>query len=89
MKRLVLAILTAAVMSGCQHSGQQVIDPFWGRTTVPPPANGFDCGTDRHSGSATAVAASGHHAGNTDRPVAGSRRPRRPTSCRRRHRRRH
>ncbi len=40
MTRLVLAIVAAMALSGCQHSGQQVIDPFWGRTTVPPPATG-------------------------------------------------
>ena len=40
MTRLVLAIIAAVALSGCQHSGQQAIDPFWGRTTVPPPATG-------------------------------------------------
>ncbi len=36
MTRLVLAIVAAAALSGCRQSGQQAIDPFWGRTTVPP-----------------------------------------------------
>lgn len=40
MTRLVLAIVALAALSGCQHSGQQAIDPFWGRTTVPSPATG-------------------------------------------------
>ena len=40
MTRLVLAIVAATALSGCQHSGQQAIDPFWGRTTVPSPATG-------------------------------------------------
>lgn len=40
MTRLVLAIVAATVFSGCQHSGQQAIDPFRGRTTVPSPATG-------------------------------------------------
>ena len=40
MTRLVLAIVAAMALSGCQHSGQQAIDPFWGHTTVPPPPTG-------------------------------------------------
>ncbi len=40
MVRLVLAIVAAMALSGCQHSGQQAIDPFWGRTTVPAPPTG-------------------------------------------------
>ena len=40
MMRLVLAIVAAMALSGCQHGGQQAIDPFWGRTTVPAPATG-------------------------------------------------
>jgi hypothetical protein len=40
MKRLALAIVVATALSGCQHSGQQAIDPFWGHTTVPPPPTG-------------------------------------------------
>lgn len=40
MMRLVLAIVAATALCGCQHSGQQAIDPFWGRTTVPAPATG-------------------------------------------------
>ena len=43
MTRLVLAMVAAMVLSGCQHSGQQVVDPFWGRQTVPPPATGSIC----------------------------------------------
>ena len=39
MTRLVLAIVAATALCGCQHSGQ-VTDPFWGRTTVPSPATG-------------------------------------------------
>ena len=37
---LVLAMIAATALSGCQHSGQQAVDPFWGRTTVPSPATG-------------------------------------------------
>ena len=40
MTRFLLAIVAATAFSGCQHSGQQVIDPFWGHTTVAPPATG-------------------------------------------------
>ena len=36
MTRLVLAIVAATFLSGCQH--RQATDPFWGQTTVPPPA---------------------------------------------------
>jgi len=36
----VLAIIVAVTCSGCQHTAQQAIDPFWGRTTVPAPATG-------------------------------------------------
>ena len=32
MTRLVLAMVAAMALTGCQHSGQQAIDPFWGRT---------------------------------------------------------
>ena len=37
MMRRALAIIATMALSGCQHSGQQAVDPFWGRTTVPPP----------------------------------------------------
>jgi hypothetical protein len=40
MMRLALAMVATAFFCGCQHSGQQAIDPFWGRTTVPAPATG-------------------------------------------------
>ncbi len=40
MPRLALVIVAATALSGCQHSGQQAIDPFWGHTTVPSPATG-------------------------------------------------
>ncbi len=40
MMRLVLVIVATTALSGCQHKGQQAIDPFWGRTTVPSPATG-------------------------------------------------
>ena len=40
MTRLAFAIVVATAVSGCQHSGQQAIDPFWGQTTVPSPATG-------------------------------------------------
>ena len=38
MTRLVLAIVAATLLSGCQQ--KQATDPFWGQTTVPPPATG-------------------------------------------------
>ena len=41
MTRFMLAIVAVLVLSGCQYSGQQAIDPFWGRTTVPPTATGL------------------------------------------------
>ena len=70
MTRLVLAIVAAMALSGCQHGGQQAIDPFWGRTTVPAPATGSigapiispGCQQPLH-------AASDHHAGNTNTAV--------------------
>ncbi|MEI8372595.1 MAG: hypothetical protein WCJ35_07150 [Planctomycetota bacterium] len=40
MMRLVLVIFATTALSGCQHKGQQALDPFWGRTTVPAPATG-------------------------------------------------
>ena len=40
MMRRALAIIATMALSGCQHSGQQAVDPFWGRTTVPAPATG-------------------------------------------------
>ena len=40
MKRLTLATVAAIALGGCRNQGQQVVDPFWGRTTVPPPATG-------------------------------------------------
>ena len=40
MTRLVLAVIAAMALSGCQHSGQQAIDPFWGQQRVPPPPTG-------------------------------------------------
>ena len=72
MMRLVLAIVAAMALSGCQHSGQQAIDPFWGRTTVPSPATGSIRRPDRQPGmSATLAATTDHNAGNTA-PTAGS-----------------
>jgi hypothetical protein len=43
MMRLVLAMVAVMAFSGCQHRGQQAIDPFWGRTTVPAPPTGAVC----------------------------------------------
>src|SRR5208283_4507923 len=40
LTRLLCAIAAAVACSGCQHTGQQAVDPFWGRTTVPAPATG-------------------------------------------------
>lgn len=40
MTRLLLAILAAVSLCGCRYQGQQAIDPFWGRKTVPPPPTG-------------------------------------------------
>ena len=40
MTRRMLAVIAAMALSGCQHSGQQVVDPFWGQQRVPPPATG-------------------------------------------------
>ena len=50
MTRLVLAIVAAMALSGCQHSGQQVIDPFWGRTDCAAAGNRVELAPDRQSG---------------------------------------
>lgn len=40
MKRTLLLIVAAMVCGGCHNQGQSNVDPFFGRTTVPPPATG-------------------------------------------------
>ena len=40
MEKMLPAVLTLLVLAGCQCPGQQATDPFFGRTTVPPPATG-------------------------------------------------
>ncbi len=40
MSRLMLAVLAAIALSGCRYQGEQAVDPFWGRQTVPPPGTG-------------------------------------------------
>ena len=43
MKRILLPALVVFVFCGCCASRQPPVDPFYGRTTVPPPGTGAVC----------------------------------------------
>lgn len=40
MKRLLAPLIAVVALSGCQSQGPPGADPFFGRTTVPPPSTG-------------------------------------------------